>query len=306
MSARQPFIPQSRPPSRSTLDPDPANPDAFLPNGLLPATTQNNIEDDTHPQQAKSTSAGPTVSAGNRENTNGTFNKPLNISSLTKKRAHIPARKSLEDSDNNSAEPAASRPFKPHRPQHTMRIAAPSPFFPSTASFAPMTAFRTPRVPSPTKRNSASVVDDLNVNQAHATTSGPLIPLSSDMDREHTESSALSRAPMPARPYSAASKHQEPEERSNDTFHDHAGSRDPFDFDEIDSDYSRSYDLSYDSVTAVDEQEACNSHTSLRRVKKRIQRDDLDLDLEYSVAKRYKAMSPEVRALVYSKACHAK
>ncbi len=157
MSARQPFIPQQRPPFKP--NPSEASADeSFRPNGLLSDSSNTSTETNA-PQSARngfSTSLDtPPLMTG--------AHKPLNLAGFVKKKSHGTVHTSGKAhqviDDHSSSSP------KPMNQQAT-RIVAPSPFFPSSSGFAPIAAFRTPSISS-SKLQTSTSTDEFGSNQPH-------------------------------------------------------------------------------------------------------------------------------------------
>lgn len=218
--------------------------------------------------------------------------RPLNISSLTKNKptrvnhaASFPARSrnSLEDNENRPFSPVA-KSFTTPGNQREPRMVIQSPFFPNTASLQPISTFRTPRVPSPTKRYSAASIEGvLNASQAHTFTPGPLLvderlTGSADMPQCVTNStSSGNKGPQ------AASNQSEPFDDGT-----HAKVADDLGADGQVLGPNRYQPPPYDEG---DENGVAGCYTKLplRRVNKRIERtEDPDLQLDYISSKRYK------------------
>ncbi|KAF7792231.1 hypothetical protein EIP86_003266 [Pleurotus ostreatoroseus] len=186
MSARQPFVPQQRPASRQANG---SNPDAkaklddvtFKPNGLLDSVQGN------HEQQVP---GNPHQRGGS--NIASLVNKPLNLAGFAKtKKPHNVAlpfgNKSFDEDASRARSP------NPRSAHQSMRIAMPSPFFPSTAGFVPVSAFRKAALPTsaPTLPSTSST-DGFGSNQAHIPAKPPGLDLS---DSAHT-----SNLPQPGPP----------------------------------------------------------------------------------------------------------
>lgn len=211
--------------------------------------------------------------------------KPLNIGNLGKSKKVHTAGSDPFMAKRNSFEEDGTRVFSPAPKPFNQRGAknnTMSPFFASTASFQPISAFRTPRIPSPTKRLSAASIEELNANQAHTFTPGPLLAVSgADTNGQQAEDSRLS----------VSANHLNRHKDIDTTKHlDECHETTAEDFD-LNEDASRSVDGYNPPPYAVGLQGATaeDHYTTapLRRVNKRIERND-DVDLEYNTAKRYK------------------
>ncbi|PSS34170.1 hypothetical protein PHLCEN_2v1787 [Hermanssonia centrifuga] len=172
MSARQPFIPQQRPPSKP--NPSEASADeSFRPNGLLSDSSNTSTETNA-PQSARN---GFSTSLDTPPLITGAH-KPLNLAGFVKKKSHGTVHTSGKAhqviDDHSSSSP------KPMNQQAT-RIVAPSPFFPSSSGFAPIAAFRTPSISS-SKLQTSTSTDEFGSNQPHIP-SGPAQDGSNNSDR---------------------------------------------------------------------------------------------------------------------------
>ena len=207
----------------------------------------------------------------------GGINKPLNLANLGKKQKpsieehppHKPiARRSFEDDANRPFSPSF-KAYKPLANQRGMKAAPSSPFFPSTASFQSMSAFRTPRVPSPTKRHSAASIDSLNINNAHTTTGRDDLEHVDDIN--HYEDTSHDGPLRLARSGTRDLEDQTDQTNENRSRNGLSGGTEGFSYDGTASAFEDRY-----------------TRMPARRVQKRVERAENDVERAYTAPKRYK------------------
>ncbi len=271
MSARQPFIPQSKQSAASAAD---SSSDSLKADVSMSS-------DGGDRSSATSISLHSNASSDDIPPLGG-INKPLNLANLGKKNKtnHLEsspflpkARRSFEDDATRPFSPSA-KPFKPNVNQRGMKIAAPSPFFPSSASFQPMSAFRAPRVPSPTKRHSAASIDDLNVNNPHTSTEGSLLGPDEEISMfNDTSAEGPRRLARSGTRGLENQPHQGQDTNENRSRGGPGGGADGFTYD--------------DSASAFDDR---YTKMPARRVQKRLERtEEIDIEVDYNAPKRYKS-----------------
>lgn len=163
MSARQPFVPQQRPPSRqttsvSTSDVKATPDDTFKPNGLLLDSAPGG-----HEQQTSVNTQHRGVS-----DIASFVNKPLNLAGFSKKKPHNVALPFITPSKSFGDDVTRSRSPNPRPGSQPMRISMPSPFFPSNSGFTPVSTFRKAQAPTSGQAlHPAPSTDDFNASQAH-------------------------------------------------------------------------------------------------------------------------------------------
>ncbi|KAI0342547.1 hypothetical protein BDW22DRAFT_1484753 [Trametopsis cervina] len=272
MSARQPFMPQLK---QDTSANDSSS-DSLKADTSMSSDGDGNRTSSTSLSLHSMNSDDTSISSG--------INKPLNISSLMKNKPHTSANASSLKT-RASIETEAKRPFSPStKPFHPAinprgaRIAAPSPFFPSTASFQSISAFRTPRIPSPTKLHSAASVEDLNMNQPHTSDS---VPLPVPHSEEHSYN--IQRGSPYERSRSAASGKDQPGDRQRER----SGGLE--DFNPGENGLGAHYRAPFLNPDRADHEQDRYTKMPPRRVLKRVERvDDKDNNGDYGNPKRYK------------------
>lgn len=287
MSARQPFIPQHKPPLRVSVEDERNNSDSgdqqhasepFKPNGLL--STVESPPSDQPAASRQSPSASQETPAASLP-LNG-INKPLNISSFAKSK--FGPRRSFEDSSRvHSPRPNLGTP-------HPMRINPPAAFYSGASGFSSTPAFRLPQ--GVFHRQSPAASDDMSLNNAHIPT------LNADIDDlSHLQPSRFvsSKSSLPRRVASRSSLekiHEAPEEDACDSTNagrpqdDRRIQENP-----VDEGDSRQYESMYLS--------SGRHKPPLRRIQKRIT-EDMDPDYNPN-AKRQKLDQPEVSLQIYQK-----
>lgn len=239
MSARQPFVPQGRPPTR----PSPKTATSQADDG-------SSLEKKNNPQDL----AADVPLSG--------IDKPLNISGFAK-------RKNAQGSDNtNVRKNAGDTPARARSPKLPARgggkASAHSPFFASNSGIISTSSFRMPQTPGST--SSTDMQSEISASAAHISTSGD------DNDSTKPPSRFVSQNSVRSRVSSRSSLERINEEPNECAASPRGYSRDA----ELAEEQDMRGSTAPLSPTYYEEEDALSGHPALRRVHKRIDQTELE------------------------------
>ncbi|GJE97587.1 hypothetical protein PsYK624_138080 [Phanerochaete sordida] len=277
MSARQPFVPQQKPPFR-------AQPDVEQPSGHSDSTNATHLNGPVPNSGFSHTSSGSHDTLTSFVSPLNGINKPLNINGLARAKFSN-ARRSFEDSSSRAHSP------RPSLAQHAARIPTSVGLLSTASGLSPMSAFRPSLVQPASKSHSAAVSDDFSANQAH-------IP-SSMTDLDDVEDAKRNNYISPPPPgfrrhvHSRTSLEDIREEAEDELEALDPGSSSEAQRHQHDANFQEdSSSIIYNA--AFSPSESMRNKPPLRRVTKRIERqEDMDPEDRPRAAKRARVDKPE-------------